>query len=95
MVSVFGKSYLDDLTVVINIEIDPAKLVLIHALFESYDGMGVVKTLDEKRGIVSIITTKSCEPVCDELLLSLKEDLPWRYFEGEANLEDLFTYIEK
>ncbi len=69
-------------------------IVFFHALLEGYDGLAVVKTVDESRGVIALIATLSMQDVLKEFLLSVKAELPWRIWEGEINVEELFQYRE-
>lgn len=77
---------------ILAIEVPRARIVYMHALFESYDGLAVVRTIDEANGIISVIATESTEPVCWELLDTIAEFVPWRQVENLQVDDGLFDY---
>lgn len=84
----------DEGSVIIGLEVERHAIVFYHALLEGYDGLAVVKTVDETRGIIALITTVSMKDVLTEFLLNLGHELPWRIWEGEIDVEELFRYRE-
>ena len=48
--------------------IDPAKIVLYQAIFEGYDNLGQLRTVDNKKGIIEILTTVDLKEDCIKLL---------------------------
>ena len=82
----------DNQTEVFCIEVPPSRIVLLQGLFESYDGIGVVKTFDHVKGIVCIITSSSMREECTQLLEASSNLIPWREFPLEEDLELLFEY---
>ncbi len=94
-VHISGKVPLDEETVLLAIEVPRSQIVLIHAIFESYDGLAVVKTIDENKGLICFITTPKLVLLCQQVLESLKESIPWRYYEGTCDLEEIFQYVER
>lgn len=84
---------IDSDSVVVLLEVVRSQIVLLQSIFESYDGPAVVKTIDESRGVVCLITTPDCEELCYELLDSLRQEIPWRYFSGMVKLDNIFEYV--
>lgn len=83
---------LDGIGAAIYLEVQRDKIVLLHAYVEGHDGLGVVKTLDERRGIVCILTTEDMAADCFSLLESLKVEIPWRLAERPEGLDNIFNY---
>lgn len=52
---------LDENACALFIEIPPGKVVELQAIIESHESLGVVRTLDAKRGVVCIISTRDFE----------------------------------
>lgn len=69
---------LDDKTCLLALEIPPAAIVLLQGLFETYEGIATVRSIDTNLGIISVITTPDCLPDCLQILESAKEILNWR-----------------
>jgi Domain of unknown function (DUF4911) len=60
--------------VCLGVSCDQASLSLLQGIFESYEGIGIVRTVDSERGFVQVITTLSMEGLCRRVLTSLIEE---------------------
>jgi hypothetical protein len=49
----------------------PEKIVILQAILESYEGAGIVRTVDEKLKIISVLTTNDQKDLCEEILKSI------------------------
>ncbi len=85
---------IQDDAILIVIEVERHSIVLFHALIEGYDGLATVKTIDEARGVIAIITTPDFKEVVMGFLEAVKEELPWRSYPEEIDTEKLFEYRE-
>jgi hypothetical protein len=85
---------IQDGAVLLLLEVERHAIVLFHAVMEGYDGMATVKTIDEAQGVIAIITTQDCEDLVLKFLENVREELPWRAFEGDVSTEELFEYRE-
>lgn len=65
-------------THLICLEVPTSSIVLLQGLFETYEGLGTVRSLDTKNSLLSVITTGSCLNDCLKLLESIKNEIPWR-----------------
>ena len=52
-------------------------VVLLQAYFDLHEGIGSVRTLDEPRQVVRILTTEDQYEDCCALLLSVQEQIGW------------------
>lgn len=71
-------------------------IVIFQALFESYEGIGTVRTMDAEKSILSIITTSSMLDIVLDILFSRTSDnsFPtWRFYEHITPAENL-KYFE-
>lgn len=84
----------DSIARIVYIEVPRAKIVLLHAIFESYDGLAVVRTVDHERGLLALVATESTLQICCDLLDSLRNEIAWRYAERPQNIDALTTYRE-
>jgi Domain of unknown function (DUF4911) len=50
-------------------------IVYVQAIIESYEGIALVRTIDNDKECLSITTTKSLETTCKELIESLVKEL--------------------
>ncbi len=81
---------IDDVTECIILELPASKIVFIHALFEGYDGLAQVKTLDTKRSLLCLIATRDTAPDCLRVLESLRGEVAWRQVAPPENFDELF-----
>jgi len=83
-----------DGAVLILLEVERPTIVLFHAWIEGYDGMATVKTIDEGRGVIAVITTEDFKGQVISFLESVRAELPWRPFSEEISTDELFEYRE-
>jgi hypothetical protein len=76
---------LDDLTYAIYLEVPGSKVVLLQGLFETYEGVGTVRTIDIRRSLICILTTPEMFLDCASILKNICDKVPWR---SAANLKD-------
>ena len=70
--------YIDAQTHALYLQIDPARIVALQTLFESYEGAGTVRSLNPASGIMAILTTPSMSELCVDILHSIRDTLPWQ-----------------
>jgi hypothetical protein len=75
---------LDEGTVALYLKVAGSRIVLFQAIFETYEGLGTVRTIDVRKALVSVITTPSQVPDCQSLLTSIKP-----YFDLRCAAEEL------
>ena len=71
--------YLDQLdphTVAFYLQIPPAKVVLFQGLFELYEGVGTVRTLNLERAIIVVLTTPDLVQTVFDILANVRDYLP-------------------
>lgn len=83
-----------DGAILIVLEVERPTIVLFHAWIEGYDGMAAVKTIDESRGVIAVITTEDFKDQVMSFLESVRTELPWRPFMEEIATDELFEYRE-
>jgi hypothetical protein len=47
----------------------------VKFIFEAYDGIAVVETIDRHQSLIKLHVAPGCETVADEVLLALKQDI--------------------
>lgn len=82
----------DELTHIIYLEVPGSKVVLLQAIFELYEGVGTVRTLDIKRSLVCILTTPDMLPHCLMILDAIEPRILWR-FAQRPSAEDRDRYL--
>jgi hypothetical protein len=54
------------------------KVVLLQALFELYEGLGVVRTLNLRKSLVCVLTTPLVGEDCRRALEAMRALVPWQ-----------------
>ena len=54
--------------------IDRRSICLTRFIFEAYDGIAVVETIDSKSATVALHIAPGCEAIVDEILSDLRRD---------------------
>ena len=87
---------LDDKTSAIFLKVPASKVALMQSLFESYEGIGSVRTLDIKNSLISILCTKDQKSECLAVLDSIQKEAGWHFAETveEKFLEDYYGYMQ-
>ncbi len=68
-----------DAGAIIYLEVPAHTIVKLQALFESYEGMGIVRTMNREKCILSILTTRDMLENVVEILKGLSDEFPWRF----------------
>ncbi len=78
------------------LQLPPENIALLKSLLESYDELGIVRTLDRKAGEVVILSLDCAGTDLDQLLHSLKPELNlvFRDVPPECNEDWLVASIE-
>ena len=79
---------LDDYGLALYLEVPGTQLVALQACFESYEGLGVVRTLDIRRSLVCILTTPGMLDDCLRLLESQKSEIAWQGTGRPSDLDE-------
>jgi len=56
------------------LRVDRREINYLRVTIESYDGMGVVKTIDPHEALIEVRVASGCEQLFSELARSLKQD---------------------
>ncbi len=67
---------------VLQIRINPEYIWYVNAIFEGYEGLAVVRTIDKKKGILELLSTKDQLEEIRELLKALSEEMPLILLKG-------------
>jgi len=71
MITHYTTESVDQHTKVFKLAVPIHSIVFIQACFESYEGVGIVRTLDPKTGQIEIITPNDMAVECAKLLNSI------------------------
>ena len=55
--------------------VDRREIAFLRFIFEAYDGIAVVETLDARKGIVLLHVAPGCVQEVDDVLKDLKEEI--------------------
>lgn len=58
------------------LETPPEHIAYLKFIFESYEEVGIVRTVDRRKAIIVLLTTPDYTLVAREILLSLKQEVP-------------------
>ena len=86
---------LDDHTRVAYLEVPGKFVVLLQAFFELYEGVGIVRTLDIRRSLVSILVPTALENDCKEILNAIRGQVPWRLIDPPDIADRFLGYHRK
>ena len=68
------------------IKLPPEQIVSIQLILESYEGLGIVRTLNAYRGVLVIIAPSDSMQILRELLSSLKQEFAVEEVEPPCDL---------
>jgi hypothetical protein len=95
-----GLQYLDTIDEhcsAIYLEVPSSKVVLFQSLFETYEGIGLVRTLSIQKSLICILTTQSMAEHCFGVLEAIQNELPSRFVSRpvEAEQELFLGYFRR
>lgn len=88
---------LDPETSVTFLNVPSARLVTLQAIVESYEGAGLVRTLDIQRGLVCILAATPMRADCSAILSAVQAQTGWIPAARPDDLDPelLFGYFKK
>ena len=84
--------FADSDTPVLYLEVPAAKVILFQAIFEMYEGVAIVRTVDVKRSLVCVLSTPSMVEECRNVLDSIQDEIGWKFAE-QPSAEDRARYL--
>ncbi|HEV8342804.1 MAG TPA: DUF4911 domain-containing protein [Candidatus Binatia bacterium] len=60
----------------IYLQLQPEDIAYIQAIFESYEGVGIVRTVDRKKAIIALLLVEDFLGTARSILASLKNEVP-------------------
>ncbi len=72
----------------IYLELLPAHIAYIKFIFESYEEVGIIRTVDNKRAIVVLLAMHDFLDAAREILRSVGSDIPLREIPRPAEMKD-------
>jgi len=68
------------------LETPPEHIAYIKFIFESYEGVGIIRTVDRKKAIIVLLAVPDFANITENILESLKKELPLVEIPRPANM---------
>lgn len=72
----------------IYLEIPPGHIAYVKFIFESYEDVGIIRTVDRKRAVIVLLAMNDFLATARKILDSLKAQMPLREIVRPADLND-------
>ena len=76
------------------LETPPGQIAYIKFIFESYEEIGIIRTIDRKRAIIALLAVEDYIGAARELLAALKQEVPLVEIPRPADLTDDWLMAE-
>ena len=70
------------------LEVAAAHIAYIKFIFESYEEVGIIRTVDRKKAIIVLLAMNDFVAVARAILESLEREIPLREIARPANVQD-------
>ena len=70
------------------LEVAAAHIAYIKFIFESYEEVGIIRTVDRKKAIIVLLAMNDFVSVARAILASLEREIPLREIARPANVQD-------
>lgn len=78
----------------IYLEIAPADIAYVKFIFESYEEVGLVRTVDRERAVIVLLAMSDFLDVARQILASLQNDIALREIPRPPAVEDDWFMVE-
>jgi len=78
----------------IYLEIAPEDIAYIKFIFESYEEVGIIRTVDRKKSIIVLLAMPDFIDTAHQIIDSLKRDIPLAEIPRPADLTDDWFMVE-
>jgi len=78
----------------IYLEIAPEDIAYIKFIFESYEEVGIIRTVDRKKSIIVLLAMSDFVDTARQIIESLKQDIALAEIPRPANLSDDWFMVE-
>ena len=68
----------------------PENIAYIKFVLESYEGLGIVRTLEQDQAKIAILGTASTAPVLRELLAGMQTEVEFEILDADATYDEDF-----
>jgi hypothetical protein len=76
------------------LEVAAAHIAYIKFIFESYEEVGIIRTVDRKKAIIVLLAMNDFVAVARAILASLEREVPLREIARPANVQDDWFMVE-
>lgn len=70
------------------LEVRPEDIAYIKFIFESYDGVGIIRTIDRKKAVIVLLVVEGLVPLARCILESLQRDMFFNEIAEPADIGD-------
>ena len=78
----------------IYLEIAPEQIAYVKFIFESYEEIGIIRTVDRKKAIIVLLAMPDFVTIAHQIIDSLKQDIPLAEITRPADLTDDWFMLE-
>ena len=72
----------------IYLEVPPEQIAYVKFIFESYEEVGIIRTVDNARAIIVLLAMHDFLDAAREILKSIANDIPMREIPRPADMKD-------
>ena len=76
------------------LEVAAEHIAYIKFIFESYEEVGIIRTVDRKKAIIVLLAMNDFVAVARAILASLEKEIPLREIARPANVQDDWFMVE-
>lgn len=76
------------------LEVAAEHIAYIKFIFESYEEVGIIRTVDRKKAIIVLLAMNDFVAVARAILASLEREVPLREIARPANIQDDWFMVE-
>ena len=76
------------------LEVAADHIAYIKFIFESYEEVGIIRTVDRKKAIIVLLAMNDFVAVARAILASLEKEIPLREIARPANVQDDWFMVE-
>jgi len=72
----------------IYLELAPANIAYVKFIFESYEEVGIIRTVDNSKAIIVLLAMDDFLETARQILLSIQNDIPIQEIPRPADMQD-------
>lgn len=78
----------------IYLEVPPEHIAYVKFIFESYEEIGIIRTMDRRKAIIVLLAMPDFADIARDILQSIKKDVPLREIPRPADTQDDWLMAE-